>query len=93
MGRPKQSIEDKVQKKFPDFALEVAKLSVADLEKRLSNNAKAVNDWEQRKEEDQELNDLKEEVSERNAVYSDPIKELKLKSRYLTALIKEKGGQ
>lgn len=93
MGRPKQTIEDKVNKKFPDFAVEVAGSSIEALEKRLSNYAKATSDWEQKKEEDDALNELKDQVSEMNAVYADPIKELKLKSRYLTHLIKEKGGQ
>lgn len=93
MAKQKQTIEEKVQKKYPEFIEEVQGLMIPDLEKRLNNHSKAASDWEQKKEEDDALATLKEQVSELNAVYAEPIKELKLKCRYLASLIKEKGGQ
>lgn len=93
MGRPKKSIAEKVQNDYPDFAQEVEGLSVSDLEKRLSNFAKAIAENDENQENDEKLEEAKDVVSELAAAYSGPRKELKLKSRYMTSLIKEKGGQ
>ena len=93
MGRQKKTIQEKVQKAYPTFVEEVERLSVSDLEKRLSNYAKAINENDEKQDEDEELEKAKEVVGELTATYSGPRKELKLKSRYMTALIKEKGGQ
>lgn len=93
MSRPKKSIQEKVQKAYPSFVEEVDRLSVGDLEKRLSNYAKAIAENDEKQEEDEELEKASEVVSELKATYAGPRKELKIKSRYMTALIKEKGGQ
>ena len=92
MGRPKQTIQQKIDKKFPSFREEVERLSVADLETRLSNYAKAQAEHEEKKDGDEILEKLQEDVSERKALYAEPIKELRIKSKYMVTLIKEKGG-
>lgn len=93
MGRQKQTIQQKVQKKFPDFVQEIDRLSVADLNTRIASYAKAAAEHEEKKNQDEYLEKLSEEVAERRALYTEPIKEIRLKSRYMAALIKEKGGQ
>ena len=93
MGRPKQSIQEKVQKEFPDFADSVNGLSVAELDKRLNTYAKEAERVEEAKENDEALEHAKDSVSELGAPYRDAKKAIRLKSRYLISLIKEKGGE
>lgn len=92
MGRPKMSIQEVVQKKLPDFADAVAGLSVADLEKRLNTYAKEAERVEEAKEGDEALEKAKEQASEYAAPYRDAKRDIRLKSRYIISLIKEKGG-
>lgn len=92
MSKPKKSIETQVQEQLPDFAGEVAGLSVQELNARLSELAKAREQNSDAKEEDEELENVRKVVSELSAPYRDAEKALKLKSRYLIKLIDEKGG-
>ena len=92
MAKPKKSLQQKVQEEMPDFAGEVAGLSVDQLNNRLAEQAKA-GEWnEQAKEDDEELEEAQATASELAAPYKDVKKAVRLKSRYLIALIKEKGG-
>jgi hypothetical protein len=92
MARPKRSIQERVQKELPEFAEVVAGLSVAELEQRLATEAKNSERIEESKENDQALEDAKAQVAELGAPYRDAKKVVRLKSRYLISLIKEKGG-
>lgn len=92
MAKPKLSLKEKVQKEMPEFADEVGALSVQDLNNRLANLAKANEENEQKKEDDEELETARETASELAAPYKDATKALRLKSRYIIATIKDKGG-
>lgn len=92
MAKPKLSLKEKVQKEMPEFADEVGALSVQDLNNRLANLAKANEENEQKKEDDEELETARETASELAAPYKDATKALRLKSRYIIAMIKDKGG-
>jgi hypothetical protein len=96
MAKPKKeklSFEQQFQKDNPDFASEVAGLSVQDLNNRLAELAKA-NEWnETKKEEDEDLEKAKGLASELAAPYRDEKKALRVKSKYVIGLIKEKGGK
>ncbi len=92
MARPKKSLQQKVQEKMPEFASEVAALSVQDLNNRLAALAKAAEWNETKKEEDEELSAAQAEAAELSAPYRDAKKELRTKSKYVIALIQEKGG-
>jgi hypothetical protein len=92
MGRPKKTFTQKVQEEMPEFANEVAGLGVPDLNSRLAVLAKANEENEQLKENDEDLEAAKNEASELAAPFRDAKKALRLKTRYVVALIKEKGG-
>lgn len=92
MGRPKQTLSEKVHKEMPEFAGEVAGLSVDDLNGRLATLAKASEENSQMKEEDDRLEEAQREAKELAAPYKDAEKAIRTKSRYIISLIKEKGG-
>lgn len=92
MARQKKSLQEKVQEEMPEFTGEVAGLSVDQLNARLAEQAKAAEWNESKKEEDEELEEAQERVGELVAPYRDAKKAIRLRSRYLIALIKEKGG-
>lgn len=92
MAKAKKSLQEKIQEEMPEFAGEVAGLSVADLNNRLAEQAKAAEWNEQSKEDDEELEEAQAHASELGAPYRDAKKAIRLRSRYLIALIKEKGG-
>lgn len=92
MARQKKTFTQKVQEEMPEFANEVAGLAVSDLNGRLAVLAKANEENEQLKENDEDLIAAKNEASELAAPFRDAKKALRLKTRYVVALIKEKGG-
>ncbi len=92
MAKPKKALKEKVQELFPDFASEVDGLPVETLEKRLNTYAKRAEEIEEAKENDEELERTKELLAELGAPYRDGKKEVRYKSRYLIALIKERSG-
>lgn len=91
--KPTKNIVEVVQKEMPEFADECNSLSVSDLESRLSQCAKDTEATRDAKEGDEELEEAQACATGLGAPYRDAIKALRLKSRYLIALIKEKGGQ
>lgn len=88
----KKSVQEQVQKEFPEFEAEVAGLSVEELNERLSTLAKHIAANEEAQEQDEELAASRAEASELAAPYRDARKMLRLKSRYLAALAIEKGS-
>ncbi len=88
----KLELKLKVEKEMPDFANEVAGLSVDDLNGRLSQLAKDYEEIQTAKEADEDLESLRSAASEAAAPYRDGKKAVRLKSSYIVALIKEKGG-
>lgn len=92
MAKNKKDIRVTVQKLFPEFPEVVDSLSVDDLEKRLSQYAKEAENVQDAKEADEALEEAKNQVSEYSAPYSDAKKAIRLKMRYLIALIGDKGG-
>jgi len=92
MGRQKMSVEAKIKKEYPQFVEEIASLSVDQLNSRLAELAKQTDEVEQAKDDDEELDSAKDKVSEFSAPYRDAKKMLKLKSRYVIGLIREKGS-
>ena len=93
MARAKKSLQEKVQEDMPEFAAEVAGLSVQDLNNRLATLAKGAEENEQAQEDDEDLEKARAEASELAAPYRDAKKALRLRSRYVISLIREKGGQ
>lgn len=99
MPREKKPLSEVVQEKHPEFASEVEKLDVIELEKKLSNLSKASEANEDAKEAD--MDDIGNPKSlgyasslraDRIAPYNDLKKALRLQSRYVISLIRERGG-
>lgn len=93
MSKPKKSVETQVQESMPEFAGEVAGLSLEQLNSRLSDLAKGREENQQAKEEDEQLESAKRLSSELGAPYRDAEKALKLKSKYIISLLSEKGSE
>lgn len=93
MPRESKTIQEKVQSEFPEFVESVMGLSIEQLEKRLSDYAKHRDEVEEAKKADQELQAAKEVASSMAAPYGDALKAINMKSKYIVALVKEKGGQ
>lgn len=86
-------LQEKIQKANPEFAEEVGALSVEQLDHRLAQLAKDLEATEDAKDADSDLAEAQEKATELAAPYRDAKKALRLKSRYVIALIKEKGGK
>jgi len=93
MARPKKSIQEQVEKLYPDFIEATAGLSVEDLELKLSTYAKSQEEIIVSQEEDTKLSDTKELLKELNAPYGDAKKAIRLKMRFIIAAIKDAGGK
>jgi len=91
--RQKKTVSERVQKELPEFADTVAGLSVDELHGRLAELAKASEAVEEQKEQDEALETAKETQKELMSPYRDAKKAIRLKSRYIISLIKEKGGE
>lgn len=91
MARTKKSVQVVVQEEFPEFASEVAVLDETNLNNRLAGLAKALEQSETAKEDDEALEDAKELATELGAPYKDAKKAIRVKSKYIIALLKERG--
>lgn len=92
MARAPKTIQEKVQKEFPEFAADVDALSVSDLEARLSKLAKDFEAVDDAQKADEELKSTKVMASELAAPYTDAKKATRLKTKYVIASIRDKGG-
>lgn len=88
----KKTLEEAIKDTNPEFAAEVAGLSVDDLNSRLAQLAKDGEAVAESKEADEELEQARARATELAAPYRDAQKAIRLKSRYVISLIKEKGG-
>lgn len=82
----------KVQKKYPDFVEVADTLSVQDLESRLLSYSKERVKIKEAKEADSQLKEVTEVKATLESPYRDATTAIDLKSRYLVALMKEKGA-
>jgi hypothetical protein len=85
--------KQKIEKEMPDFISEVAGLSVEELNARLSRLAKDYEAIEEAKEADEGLREAQDTARELRAPYADGKKAIRMKSSYIVALVKEKGGE
>lgn len=86
------TLKEKVQAEYPDFTSVVDTLSLAELEGRLSEHAKFAEQNEDAKEADEEFQSTKALATELGAPYRDAKKAIRMKSRYIIATIRDKGG-
>ena len=88
----KKNVNEIVQKEMPEFAGEVAGLSVEQLDARLAQLAKDAEATDEAKDADQELAEAREAAKQMAAPYREAKAAIGLKSKYIVGLIKEKGG-
>jgi hypothetical protein len=97
MARTKKtgSLSEQVDTKYPGYVSEVAGLSVTQLEKRIADMQKTLEDAAIFKEEKngEAIKSLREQLKDLNADYSDVKKAVVLKTKFCVTLIREKGGQ
>lgn len=92
MARAKKSVQEKVQTEFPEFATEVAVLSVDQLNNRLATLAKNLEESETAKENDSDLESAQATAAELSAPYKDAKKAIRLKTKYVISLLTDKGA-
>lgn len=90
-----KTLQEKVDAKHEGYSAEVMGLSIPQLDQRIAELQKALEDSETHKEEKQgeALRGLKEELKSINGPYSDVRKAVALKTKYLVSLVREKGGK
>jgi hypothetical protein len=89
----KKSVRSQVEKNYPEFATEVASDSVEQLNNRLASLAKELEKSERfKEEEDRELIKAKALKAELEGPYRDVKKAIQLKSKYVIALLRDKGA-
>lgn len=81
----------KIETELPEFTAEVRSLLSGDLEQRLLELTKASMEVDDSKEDDQELQETKDKLKELNAPYSEAKKTIKMKTKYILTLLKDKG--
>lgn len=88
--RLKKSIEQKVKEEYPEFFDACQGLFSPEIDIRLAQLARDAEAVAQAQEDDDKLQDAKDEASGLAAPYRDAKKALKLKTRYLIKLQKER---
>lgn len=92
MARQKKTNNEVVQGEYPEFATEVAGLSADQLNNRLATLAKNLEESETSKENDQGLEEAKALAVELGAPYRDAKKAIRQKTKYVIALLSDKGA-
>lgn len=87
----KKTIKQQVQEEMPEFADSCNSLSADELNGRLAECAKAAENVQEAQENDEELAQAKESAKQMGAGYRDAKKAVRLKSRYLIAVLKDRG--
>lgn len=92
MKKEKKTIQEIVQKKYPEFTPGVDGLSVSELETKLSTYAKEQEKVQAAKESDEELEEARSKVTSLAGPYKDANAAIRLKMKYIISLIGDKGG-
>ncbi len=93
MSKPKKSLEQTIRDDMPEFAEEVQGITEVELNERLAQLAKdaeAVNDAQ---DADEDLQEARDKASQLNAPYVDSKKAVRLRSRYIILLLKQRKGE
>ena len=83
MPRQRKSLEEKMHDLDPYFVEEVANMDFTGMTAKIADLAKNRESIEEAKDDDVELQSLKEKLKVANQTYSEPLKAIKLKIRYL----------
>lgn len=92
MARSKKTVASQVQENYPEFETEVIGLSIDQLNNKLASLTKGLEESEAAKEEDEDLNNAHALASELGAPYKDVKKAIRLKTKYVIGLLRDKGA-
>lgn len=89
-----KTLQEKVDAKYPKYSGEVMGLSVAQLDQRIAELQKTLEDAAQFQEEKngEAMKTLAAQLKDLRADYGDAKKAVVLKTKYLVSLVREKGG-
>ncbi len=89
-----KSLQEKVDEKYAGYSGEVMGLSVPQLDQRIAQLQKTLEDAAQFQEEKngEALKSLAAQLKDLRADYGDVKKAVALKTKYLVSLVREKGG-
>lgn len=88
--KSKKDVQSQVREELPEFAEALANLTASELNERLATLAKNAEELQEAKEADDELASARERSTELGAPYRDGKKMIRLKSRYVISLLKER---
>lgn len=88
----KKSVKEQVQEKYKDFVSEVDILQVPELKARIVVYQQQLQESNEHKENNEQLTNARALVTELAGPYNDVSKAVKLKTKYIIDLIKEKGS-
>lgn len=91
MAKKRLTLREKVEAEYKEFVSEVYPLDSAQLNMRLSNLAKGLEEVSEARKNDEELMEHRAAAQQCDAPYRDSLKELKLKTKYIIELMKERG--
>lgn len=92
MARSKKSVMKQIQENYPEFADEVNGLSAEQLNNKLASLAKGLEESENSKEIDEELQRTRALATELAAPYRDVKKAVNVKTKYVISLLRDKGA-
>jgi hypothetical protein len=89
-----KSLQEKVDDKYPQYSAEVMGLSVPQLDQRIAELQKTLEDAVQFQEEKngEAMKSLAAQLKDLRADLSEVKKAVSLKTKYLVSLVREKGG-
>src|SRR5258708_7792475 len=92
--RSPKSLQEKVDEKYPQYSGEVMGLGVPQLDQRIAELRKTLDDAAQFQEEKngEAMKSLAAQLKDLRADYGDVKKAVALKTKYLVSLVREKGG-
>lgn len=87
---PKQfNLKKKVENHYKEFALEIQRLTPDELDNRIMNYAKNIEETQLAMDSNEKIQQLKEELKELKGPYTDTIKALKAKIAYVYIVMLE----
>lgn len=94
-SRGPKSLQEKVDEKYPEYSGEVMGLSVQQLDQRIAELQKTLEDAAQFQEEKngEAIKGLQAQLKDLKDDYNEVKKAVALKTKYLVSLVREKGGK
>ena len=90
-GFKRKTLADKINEIDPNFVTEVYSMRDADLDTKLATMAKARSETEEAQKADVDIITAKAGLKTLNETYTEPLKALKLKTKFIVQILKDRG--